>query len=219
MAFVSSRQNPNISVANRFFGLKPDGDYKIRGIACRREDTPLSIAEAQLRVLQILSKENDHKKLQMLFPEVLNLLQDIIFALNNRTIPVSEMVVTQTLSRELTEYRVPSPVARAASQLQAIGKEVHMGQRIQFVYTRTKEGVWAWDLPGTIQSSYIDTARYKELLFRAVFEILQPMGVTESVLRNWMFSQASYIVPRGYLHNKLAMPLFTNLKHVHVDVL
>ncbi len=40
MAFASSRQNPNIMVANRFFGLQSDGKYKIRGLACRREDTP-----------------------------------------------------------------------------------------------------------------------------------------------------------------------------------
>ena len=218
MAFVSSRPNPNIAVANRFFGLKPDGEYKIRGIACRREDTPLFIAKAQLRVLQILSTEKDGKKLQMLFPEVLDMLQDVVFALDNRTIPISELLVTQTLSRELGEYRVPSPVARAASQLQAMGKNIRMGQRIQFVYTRTKEGVRAWDLPGTIQPTYVDTARYKELLFRAVYEILQPLGVAESVLRNWMFSQASYLVPRGQLHKRLATPLFANLKHLHIDV-
>ncbi len=39
-AFLGSRENPNISVANRFYGLAPDGDHKIRGIALRRSDTP-----------------------------------------------------------------------------------------------------------------------------------------------------------------------------------
>ena len=218
MAFVSSRQNPNISVANRFFGVKPDGDYKIRGIACRREDTPLFVAEAQLRILQILSKEKDSENVSRLFPEVLNILQDILFVLNNRKIPVRELLVTQTLSRELGEYRVPSPVARAAIQLKGVGKDIHMGQKIKFIYTRTEKGVHAWDLPEPIKSSHIDIVRYKELLFRATFEILQPVGITENILRTWMFSEASYIVPRGHLHKRLTMPLFANLKHVHVDI-
>jgi DNA polymerase-2 len=219
MAFVSSRQNPNISVANRFFGLKPDGEYKIRGLASRREDTPFFVTEIQLRVLQILSGEKDSGQLAKLFPQILNIVQERISALANRTVPISELLVTQTLSRELAEYRVPSPVARAASQLKAFGRDVRMGQRIHFVYTRTGQGVRAWDLPGTIHSASVDTVRYKELLFRAVHEILQPLGVAEGVLRNWIFGQSNYLLPPGLLHNGQEMPLFANLKHIHVDIL
>jgi DNA polymerase II len=219
IAFVSSRQNPNISVANRFFGLKPDGDYKLRGIASRREDTPFFITAVQLQVLQILAQEKDPGQLQNLFPEVLKLVQHTIQALNNRTVPMQELLITQTLSRELAEYRVPSPVARAALQLHAIGKDIHMGQKIQFLYTRTKVGVHAWDLPGLLSPSHVDILRYKELLFRAIYEVLQPMGVSESILRNWIFSQASYLLPRGFLHDRIEMPLFASLKHMHVDLL
>jgi DNA polymerase II len=219
IAFVSSRQNPNISVANRFFGLKPDGDYKLRGIASRREDTPFFIAATQLQALQILAQETDPGRLAALFPSVLNLVQEKMLALNTHIIPLQDLLVTQTLSRELNEYRVPSPVARAALQLQALGKEIHMGQKIKFLYTKSKAGVQAWDLPETIPCSHIDTARYKELLFRAVYEILQPLGVSENVLRNWLFSQASYLLPRGFLHERLEMPLFANLKHMHVDLI
>ncbi len=121
-AFVASRQNPNLSVANRFFGLQPDGGYKIRGLASRREDTPLFVANAQLQVLQILAKEKDPSQLASLFPEVLTILQEKISALNNRKVPVEELLITQTLSRELTEYRVPSLAARAAGQLSRLGR-------------------------------------------------------------------------------------------------
>jgi DNA polymerase elongation subunit (family B) len=150
---------------------------------------------------------------------VLNLVQEKILALHDQTIPIRDLLVTQTLSRELAEYRVPSPVARAAIQLQALGKDIRMGQKIQFLYTKTKEGVRAWDLPGPVQPSHLDTIRYKELLFRAVYEILQPVGVSENVLRNWLFSQASYILPSGFLYDRLEMPLFANLKHLHVDLI
>jgi len=222
MAFVSSRQNPNLSVANRFFGLQPDGEYKIRGLALRREDTPLFVAETQLQVLQILSREKDPKQLNRLFPGVWDMLQERLSALRNREISLEELVITQTLSRELGEYRVPSPVARAATQLQSAGKTMHMGQRVQFVFTKTTEGVSAWDLPGTLDITMIDIPRYKELLFRAVHEVLQPLGVTESVLRDWMYCEASYLLPPGLLNtsigNRLDLPLFANLKHLSTEV-
>jgi DNA polymerase-2 len=219
MAFGCSRQNPNLSVPNRFFGLQADGEYKIRGLALRREDTPLFAAEAQLQVLQILAKERDPRKLTQSLPQVLSLLQEKISSLQDRKIPIDKLLVTQTLSRELADYKAPSPAARAARQLQASGKNIRMGQRIQFVYTRTKQGVHAWDVPESLNPAWIDTARYQELLFRAVHEVLQPLGVTESVLRNWMFTRASYLLPPGLLHHRLEMPLFANLKRLQVEMI
>ncbi len=219
MAFGSSRQNPRLSVPNRFFGLQADGEYKIRGLTSRREDTPLFVVKAQLQVLQILAKEKDLDKLTQCLPNVLNLLQERISALNDRKVPMNELLVTQTLSRELDAYKVLSPVARAAQQLQAIGKNICMGQRIQFVYTRTKQGVRAWDVPEPFNSTWIDVARYQELLFRAVHEVLQPLGITEHVLRNWMFTRASYLLPPGLLHHRLEMPLFAELKRLRVEMI
>jgi DNA polymerase elongation subunit (family B) len=134
--------------------------------------------------------------------------------LNHQRVPIQELLITQTLGRELDEYRVLSPAARAASQLQSVGKNVRMGQRIHFIYTKTKQGVHAWDVPQPLNSASIDTVKYKELLFRAVYEVLQPFGVTENVLRNWLFSEASYLVPPGLLHQRLEMPLFANLKRI-----
>jgi DNA polymerase-2 len=217
MAFVSSRQNPRLSVANRFFGLGSDGDYKVRGLALRRDDTPPFIADAQYQILQILAREKDPDRLSTLFPEVLNVLQERLLALSHRRVPLEELLVTQTLSRELGEYRVLSPAARAASQLQAAGRQVRMGQRTQFLYTRTKEGVRSRDMPGQLHPSLVDIAKYRELLFRAAHEVLQPLGVTEPVLRNWMFSEASYLLPPGLLHQRLEMPLFAGLRRVRVD--
>ncbi len=209
MAFVSARHNPNIPVANRFFGLGSDGEYKIRGIALRREDTPLWIASVQLQVLQILANERDPHQLTRLLPDVLSMVKERLSALVARRIPANELIVTQTLSRELEDYRLPSPVARAALQLQAAGKTMRMGQRVQFIYTTTEDGVRAWDLPDAFNFALVDAPRYKELLFRAVHEVLQPMGVAENALRDWIFSEAGYLLPPGLLnpHNP-GLPLF-----------
>jgi hypothetical protein len=36
-------------------------------------------------------------------------------------------------------------------------------------------------------------------------------------LRNWMFCQASYLLPPGLLHARMELPLFANLKRVRVN--
>ena len=214
MAFVSARHNPNIPVANRFFGLQPDGEYKIRGLALRREDTPLFVADTQRCVLQILANEKDPTQLHRLLPDVLRLLRERLSALSDRRVPLNELIVTQTLSRELEQYRVPSPGARAALQLQSAGKTMRMGQRIQFLYTTTEQGVHAWDLPDEFDPALIEVSRYKELLFRAVHEVLQPLGIPEHVLRDWMFSEAGYSMPglNPAQLQKCELPLFASLQ-------
>jgi hypothetical protein len=83
--------------------------------------------------------------------------------------------------------------------------------------------VQAWDLPLSLDLRLIDIPRYKELTFRAIHEILQPLGVPEKTLRNWLFSKAGYITQPGRLGStdptRLEMPLFNALKYVRVDAL
>ena len=101
-------------------------------------------------------------------------------------------------------------------QLQAAGKNIRMGQRIQFIYTKTEEGVHAWDLSDEFNPALIDVLRYKELLFRAVHEVLQPMGIPEIVVRDWLFREASYMTLDDWLNptqlQKSEVPLFANPK-------
>jgi DNA polymerase-2 len=199
MAFLGSRQNPSQSVANRFFGLAQSGEYKIRGLALRREDTPAFVANTQLQILAILANETDPAKLPSLLPEVMGTVRENLSALKRRDVPLAELVVTQTLSRELVEYSVLSSAAIAAQQLKARDKTLKMGQRVRFIYTATGPGVFAWDLPASLDPRAIDVPRYRELLLRAVHEILQALGVTEALLRNWMFVRGCQITPDDLL--------------------
>ena len=219
-AFLSSRQNPNLSVANRFYGIATNGEHKIRGLALRRGDTCRFVADTQRCVLEILARETDRvtdrTKLVDLFPEVLTFVQERFNLLKDRIIPLDELVITQTLSRELDGYSVLSPLASAARQLQAQGRTVKMGQRIRFIYIGPGPGIHAWDLPVSLDLRLIDIPRYKELTFRAVHEILQPLGVPEKTLRDWLFSKASYLTQPGLLGSvdstRLELPLFNALK-------
>lgn len=214
-AFLASRENPNVSVANRFYGLSADGEHKIRGIALRRSDTPRFVANLQMEILEILAREPDPAKLVNLFPEVLERINEKLGALKAGKVPLEELVITQTLSRELNEYSYFSPVATAAKQLQTIGKTLKMGQRVRYLHIKPGPGACAWDLSNEIDPRVVDISRYKELLLRAVHEVLQPLGVTEDILRVWLFSRAGYFSPPGLLESskdlgKIHLPLFAS---------
>ena len=220
-AFPSSRPNPNLSVANRFYGIAANGEHKIRGLALRRSDTCRFAANTQRGIVDILAKETNPAKLTDLLPEILDFVQNQLTTLKSRDVPLEELIVSQTLSRELGHYSVLSSLAIAAHQLQIQGKTLKMGQRIRFIYTSPGPGVHAWDLPIAPDLRAVDVPRYKELILRAVHELLQPLGVTETILRDWLFSKAGYITQPGFLASdnstKLAMPLFNDVKYLYVD--
>ena len=220
-SFLAARANTNIGVANRFYGLDPNGEHKIRGIALRRHDTPLFVANTQICVLNILSKERDPEKLPEYLPEVLRLLQENLSALKEGIVPLEELVVIQRLSREPEKFSVLSPSAIVSKQLQSHGKRVTRGQRIRFIYTAPAPGVWAWDLPTLPNPKAVDRVKYRELLIRAVHEILQPLGVTEVILKHWLIGEAGYLAPPGLLKTinptRLALPLLAELKYLPVE--
>ena len=214
MAFLPSRMKPNVPVANRFFGLLPGGEHKIRGLALRRHDTPPFVARAQMQALEILGTEVDPARLPSLLPEIIHLLRERLMLLKRNEIPMEELVVTQSLSRELEEYKVDTPLARAAGQLEASGKTLRMGQRVRFIYITGKEEVLAWDLPLNRFKFTVDTAKYQELLSRAAFEVVQPLGINQETLDGWLADKAGYLLPGdiaglGFIASK-RLPLFSN---------
>ena len=56
LAFLPSRTEPRVAVANRYFGAFEDRTLKVRGIEARRRDTPRFIKETQLEMLEILAR-------------------------------------------------------------------------------------------------------------------------------------------------------------------
>jgi DNA polymerase-2 len=260
VAFLSSRQDQRVPVANRYFGVFQDNSLKLRGIETRRQDTPPFIAETQLEILQRMARASDASSLPDCLPEILALLRRRLADLRRGRVSLEKLLVSQKMSKALDEYRDPSPAARAARQLAACGKTVKQGQRVRFVYTRGKPGgfpshllgtgippertasplgnaanlrlaaqpggvmppvrnptgtkpaaqpgVHAWNLPQPPDPASVDVARYTTLLIRAASNVLQPLGVDEATLRQWLLEGASYNTPPGHPD---ALPLLATL--------
>jgi len=176
IAFLPSRQDARIPVANRYFGAYQDSSLKVRGIELRRRDTPLWIAEKQQAILQQLARIKDPESEMMsnTLSKIKNDVRKSIAGLTMGHIAPEKLIITQKLSRTLEEYRSSSPAARAASQLAEIGKVLRPGQMVRFIYMLGSPGVQAWDLPQPIQLDKIDIDRYARLMLRAVNTILMP---------------------------------------------
>lgn len=196
LAFLPSKLDERIPVPNRYFGAFSDKSLKLRGIEARRHDTPLFIADLQLEMLNYLARVPDIQNQNSWRPTVIGMIHSCLAKLQCGQILFEELLISQTLSREIEEYATPSPAARAARQLQNAGKPRYPGQRIQFIYTRGECGVHAWDLPTFPKPESIDTERYTELTLRAVDTVLQPFGIEAEQLRAWA------------LHRAYQLPLF-----------
>jgi DNA polymerase-2 len=172
VSFLPSRRDSRVPVPNRYLGVFQDGSVKYRGIEARRHDTPPWVSQTQLAVLNCLAQAGTLDEVSELLPEAQALIAQAKRDLRNGCVPPEHLLVTQKLSRAVSEYKTPSPSARAAAQLQALGKEVAPGQFVRFLYTRGPAKVHAWDLQGQVDSRLLDTQRYCTLLDRSLENVL-----------------------------------------------
>jgi DNA polymerase-2 len=119
IAFLPSRVDERLAVPNRYFGRFQSGEIKMRGIAARRRDTPLFVKEAQTDLIAALPADPD--RLAEALPGIVEALRDRLAELRARAAPLEKLITAQRLSRELGPTG-PSPAARAARQLEAVGK-------------------------------------------------------------------------------------------------
>lgn len=190
VAFLPSRVDERVPVANRYFGVFQNGEIKMRGIEARRHDTPPWIAQVQREMIKRLAKVPQEQPLTTALPDLITYLRQQVDELQNGRIPPEHLLVSQRLSREIAAYRVPSPACRAAMQLEAIGKPRRPGQRIRFWFVRGGARVHAWDSPVGMNTGVLDIDRYLTLLLRAASAIVQPLGVGEKLLYEMIFTQA-----------------------------
>jgi DNA polymerase-2 len=190
VAFLPSRLDERVPVPNRYFGVFQDGSLKMRGIEVRRHDTPRWVSDVQMQIIDILVHSDNIDDRSTYLPKVLGVIRKALTRLRTGKVPPEDLLVGLTLSRELSEYRTPSPAARAAAQLAAIGKNLRPGQRVRFVYTLGEPGVHAWDLPQALDARRVDRERYRVLLLRAAATILQPLGIKEEDLKTRVIAHA-----------------------------
>ena len=180
LAFLPSKMNPRIGASNRYFGKFYDGGLKVRGMAQRRADTPQWITAVEREIMSELARVPRTEHLEEHIPQSLAIIYQAVADLYGERVPLEDLITRKRLSREPDEYKGKSDSAKAATQLRSAGINVRVGQRIPMIYVKgEKPGVYAWGLPEKPKWGQIDKTRYRDLLIRAVYQVLQPLGMNE----------------------------------------
>ncbi|MGC8530080.1 MAG: DNA polymerase domain-containing protein [Leptospirillia bacterium] len=135
LRFFSSKSRPGVAVSTVYAGAFWSGKIKVRGLACRRSDTPPFIRKVQEDLLALLSRAQNLKEYRRLIPEASRLLDEGLRALRDREIPLSNLVVTKRLSRAPQDYRKASLTAIVAQERLARGIPTDAGQKIRYIIT------------------------------------------------------------------------------------
>ena len=90
-----------------------------------------------------------------------------------------------------------------------------MGEQVRYIHILGKPRSYPWDLPTPLRQEMIDVRYYSKLVLRAIYEVVQPLGVTFKMLKDWI-SGGSYILPSDLIglspkeQIALELPLFAN---------
>jgi DNA polymerase elongation subunit (family B) len=179
IVFLASRQDPARPVATRYFGVFEDGSLKVRGLACRRRDTPPFVRRAQEELLAKLVEAGTLEDLLALRPELAEMAQGFRQRLREGSITPQDLVITRVLSQPVADYKVATPTALAVRQLEAAGIHLQPGEKVRYVHAEPKGGpkecrVQAAPFLETLDD--YDVGFYLELLERAIEEVLLPFG-------------------------------------------
>ncbi|MGC2691611.1 MAG: DNA polymerase domain-containing protein [Desulfobaccales bacterium] len=175
LCFMPSRQDQRRPVATRYFGVFEDGSLKVRGLACRRRDTPPLVRRAQEDLLARMAGAGTARELAALRPELEELAEGFRQRLREGSVKPRDLVITRVLPQPLADYKVDTPTALAARQLEAAGIHLLPGEKVRYVHAEKRGGpkecrIQAAPFLETLDG--YDAELYLELLERAIEEVM-----------------------------------------------
>ena len=176
LCFMSSKQDPKRPVATRYFGVFEDGSLKVRGLACRRRDTPPLVRRAQEDLLARMAGARTAQELAALRPELEEMAEGFRQRLREGSIKPRDLVITRVLSQKVADYKVDTPTSVAARQLEAAGLHLHPGEKVRYVHVEKKGGpkeTRVRTAPFLSTLDDYDVGLYLDLLERAIEEIMK----------------------------------------------
>jgi DNA polymerase elongation subunit (family B) len=157
-------------VPNRFFCVSEEGELKVRGLECRRHDTPPLVAQMQREVLAILAEARDFATYCDKLHEARKVYERYVARLVDGNVAPEELVIRKRLSKAPSQYQKNSSIAIAARQLDRAGVKLRPGESIEFLITDadstlTDDRVRAWTLWEGWRG--YDVAAYRQALAKA----------------------------------------------------
>jgi len=194
VVFLPSKQSPEVPVPNRFFCVPEDGEIKIRGLECRRHDTPPLVARMQREALQILAEAHDFESYCRKLEEAREVLERYLVRVEEGSVGIEELIISRRLTRPANGYKHASATAIAAKQLARAGVALRPGETIEYILTDTDSN-YADDRVRalTMWESWrgYDIEEYRRALREAFKPLEQFAGPREPVAQRSPFSVAA----------------------------
>jgi DNA polymerase, archaea type len=185
IVFLNSKTDQQSQVLNRYYGIFQDQTLKTRGIDLRRHDTPKIIEKCQNEMLTILSKASSSREFKILIPQVLNVVREYASKLRNNLVPIEDLAITRSLSKNPGEYSHTVPQAIAAQRLINEGARVHAGQQVSYVLTLDKSKIHETTATSpelADDNTVYDPQSYLDLVISSTANLLLPFGYDKKSL-------------------------------------
>ncbi len=184
ITFLPSRAEKDVPTLNHYWGIKSDGELKVRGVEVRRRDMPKIVKDAQYAFFNIFQGVTSVETFIKKIPEVKKILYEYVDKILTGTVSKEELTIKQRVQRRPSQYKVNSYQAVAARQLERSGVIVTAGMNVFYIILNAEADP---DFPEKkVVLSYLydpkkhqyDKKKYIELLKRA-FENILPFEFPE----------------------------------------
>ncbi len=184
IVFLPSQANPDVPTLNHYWGMKANGESKVRGIEVRRRDIPKIVKDAQRAFIDVFKEVTSEKEFMEKIDDAKKILYQYVDKIENERVSREELTIRQKLSRKPSQYKVNSYQAVAARQLERSGVVVSPGNNVRYIILNAdadpdfpEKKVILSDLYDEKRHDY-DKKKYIELLKRA-FKSIFPLEFPE----------------------------------------
>ena len=179
IVFLPSRAEPDVPALSHYWGIKSDGEIKVRGIEVRRRDIPKIVKDAQYAFIDSFQGAETVEEFKKRIPDAKKKLYEYVERIYSGKVSRDDLTIRQKISRRPSQYKVNSYQAVAARQLERSGVIASAGKNVRYIILNAEadpnfpeKKVILSDLYDDKKHEY-DRKKYVELLKRA-FENIFP---------------------------------------------
>jgi len=179
IVFLPSKAQPDVPALSHYWGIKNDGEVKVRGIEVRRRDIPKIVKDAQYAFIDIFKGAKTVDEFKKRIPNAKKKLYEYVERIYSGKVSRDELTIRQKISRSPGQYKNNSYQAVAARQLERSGVVASAGKNVRYIILNAdadpnfpEKKVILSDLYDPKKHQY-DKKKYVELLKRA-FESIFP---------------------------------------------
>ena len=159
IVFLPSRSGTG--ALNRYFGLRYDGSFKVRGIEIRRSDSPEICMDFQMDALELLRGCRNREEIASRFNDMQTLKSRYLSSIGDA--PWDKLKSGFHVTRHKEEYRVRNLQSSIIDEFRSSGMEINPGERkYATVVDRRSKMVDPWN-----SGLGVDMEYYRSLLLRA----------------------------------------------------